>query len=161
VKRILTATERLLVMVAPDQDRMLWSLWAAKEAAFKAWSRTEPDLVFSPASFEVVVDPGSGGATVRRVGTALVLAVRWTQNAHWVHAVASESPGALGASVETISGNESEAVRALAVRALTRAGYPAGGIEDRPPVYRWPGGETPVSLSHDGPYGAVVFSTRP
>ena len=150
-----------MVQVTPEPDRMLWSLWAAKEAAYKAWVRLDPTLVFSPSSFEVILDPVSAGATLRRPGHPEALVVRWSQGPDWVHAVAASGNLRVSAVVRPLSGNESAAVRSLALQALTEAGYPAGTIDGRPPVYRWEGDETPLSLSHDGPYGAVAFPSRP
>jgi phosphopantetheinyl transferase (holo-ACP synthase) len=140
---------------------MLWSLWAAKEAAFKAWVRSSPALVFRPSSFEVVLNPVSGGATVQRAGSSETLKVTWSQGPDWAHATAAATITAPILAVRRLSGDESLAVRALAVQALAEAGYPGGRVEGRPPVYRWAEGEIPVSLSHDGPYGAVVFPSRP
>lgn len=34
-----------------DRSRLLWKLWAAKEAAYKAVKRMRPDVFFSPRSF--------------------------------------------------------------------------------------------------------------
>ena len=34
-----------------------WALWAAKESAYKAIARQEPETVFSPREFEAVLAP--------------------------------------------------------------------------------------------------------
>lgn len=156
---MLTPKERLLVQVSADPDRMLWSLWAAKEAAFKALSREVPDLVFSPSRFEV--DPGVQDASASVSFENRALGVVWLQGPAWVHALASAEPQLCSAVVELWQGrDESRAVRDLALRALREAGFAPGTIEGRPPVYRTVDAELPVSLSHDGPYAAVAFLRR-
>jgi phosphopantetheinyl transferase (holo-ACP synthase) len=162
--RILTPPERVLVENAGEADRVLWSLWAAKEAAYKAWSRTFPGKPFSPATFEVVPEgPWADfltSAEVRHQGDCFPVA--WSHGSDWVHAVAGRDQESLFARVETGTGDESEAVRALAVGCLVAAGWPEGTIEGRPPRYRIAGRESGVdlSLSHDGPYWAVAFRYR-
>jgi hypothetical protein len=152
--RILTAAERLLVAVSPEPDVMLWSLWAAKEAEYKAWSRSRKGL-FSPVSFVVEFSPGLRSARV--VKGEWSLPVRWTRGPDWVHALAAADAGPVTVKVESAEGDPSEAVRALAVRAWSDAGGPSAKVEGRPPRLVWPGGGHDVSLSHDGPYAAVAF----
>jgi len=154
VRRVLTPKERLLVQVSPDPDRMLWSLWAAKEAAFKAVSRVHPGTVFSPSQFEV--HPQRTGAQALVHWQSFSWPVVWTQGPDWVHAVVCDSR--VGSVVERRGEgvDESVAVRELAIRSLAREGL-TGVIEGRPPVFRSEAGEMPVSLSHDGPYVAVAF----
>lgn len=149
--RVLTARERLMVQVSPDPDRMLWSLWAAKEAAFKAFGRHEPDLAFSPVRFEVVPVPQSKLATVT-LGDRQA-PVRWVQGPDWVHAVVAEGPVVDAVERRPEGVEESTHVRDLAVRLAGGRGT----IGDRPPVWRFGVEARPVSLSHDGPYSAVVF----
>lgn len=60
--RVLTAGERSLVAESVDPDRVLWTLWAAKEAAFKAVSKSTGRVpVFVHADFEVEVQDGEEG----------------------------------------------------------------------------------------------------
>lgn len=135
---------------------MLWSLWAAKEATFKAVSREHPGTVFSPVRFEVLPEPGQNSATV--VFRGIHVPVTWVQGPDWVHALAGEDLPGLGSAVEKgdAAEDESLAVRAFAARLLAGAG--AGRVEGRPPLFRLEtGGDIPVSLSHDGPYLAVAF----
>lgn len=70
--RVFTASERARIDAAPDPDRELWTLWAAKEAAFKVVSKilgTPP--VFEHRAFEVRDDPGRPVGAVRYKGTVL------------------------------------------------------------------------------------------
>ena len=154
VRRVLTPRERLLVQVATDPDRMLWSLWAAKEAAFKAWSRDQRGLKFSPSLFEVVPNPTLGSATVTLGNQSLP--VVWEQGPDWVHALAAENPLIVMVRVEKHQGpHESEAVRDLALLVCAELGYAPGTIEETPPLYR-PGVGDPLVISLDGPYSAVA-----
>ncbi|MHB8770731.1 MAG: 4'-phosphopantetheinyl transferase family protein [Syntrophales bacterium] len=54
--RVFTAEERGLIARAADPDRLLWSLWAAKEAAYKAVSGGEPGLCSVPHRYPVHLD---------------------------------------------------------------------------------------------------------
>jgi len=152
--RVLTAPERLLVAVSPEPDAMLWSLWAAKEAAYKAWSRSHSGL-FSPASFVVEFAPGL--LLARVVKGDWSVAVRWTRGPDWVHALAADVPESVVVRVERADGEPSESVRRLAVREFSGVGGPAARVIGKPPRLVWEGGEQAVSLSHDGPYVAVAF----
>lgn len=155
--RILTPTERLLVAVSPDPDFLLWSLWAAKEAAFKAWSRRRQGA-FSPVSFVVEFSPIEGKARV--VKGRWSVPVRWTRGPDWVHALAAGDPGSVVVGVERCESDPSSGARTLALRLLADAGGPPEALVcDRPPVFRRgsEGWELPLSLSHDGPYVAAAF----
>jgi len=158
--RILTPAERLLVGVSPDPDFMLWSLWAAKEAAYKAWAQALGPSGFSPASFTVEFSPGEGVARVVKAG--LAIPIRWTRGADWVHALAAEDPDAVVVSWERSESDPSSTVRRVAERALRQAGGPEAAVQGRPPRFVAGASELDVSLSlsHDGPYVAVAFRWR-
>jgi len=159
VKRVLTPRERLLVQISTDPDRMLWSLWAAKEAAYKALSRTSRGLRFSPAAFEMVPDPQANTFTVTHDGWSIP--VRWDQSPDWVHAVAADGPAMArveaNAQLFHVPSDESASVRALAVRLAAEAGWGPGTIAGQPPVFQGSGSPRLVSLSHDGPYVAACL----
>lgn len=55
--RVFTPEERELIAGAANPDAVLWSLWAAKEAAYKAVSRDNPEVCSIPRRYRVV--PGS------------------------------------------------------------------------------------------------------
>ena len=149
--RILTIHEQALLKTSSDPDRLLWSFWAAKEAAFKVWKRLAPETVFSPSRFEVAAD------AVRYDGNEIP--VRWWYGSQWVHAVAGYDQQTIITKVESLTGEPSQAVRALAVKTMVEEGLPVGLIEGRPPGYFVAGKDAGVclSLSHDGPYLAVAF----
>jgi phosphopantetheine--protein transferase-like protein len=160
LQRVLTPAERLLVTISADPDRMLWSLWAAKEAAYKAWSRDEPGAPFSPVSFEVVPEPRKKNATVRRGDWSIP--VTWQQGPDWVHAVACDGPTLSRVEAHSPATDQSLAVRTLALVLAAEAGWGKGTIEERPPVFRGSDGTVhPVSLSHDGLYGAACVASAP
>ncbi len=53
VNRVLTTVEQHYLSVASDQNNYLWSLWAAKEASYKACQKLNNQLKFSPIQFEL------------------------------------------------------------------------------------------------------------
>jgi phosphopantetheinyl transferase (holo-ACP synthase) len=61
--RVLTVAERTLVVDAKESDALLWSFWAAKEAAYKAVSRGDPSVCSIPRRYHVFLDSGNSGAT--------------------------------------------------------------------------------------------------
>jgi phosphopantetheine--protein transferase-like protein len=63
--RVFTGEERERIQASPLRDRMLWTLWAAKEAAFKVVSKLHgAPPVFRHADFQVMGPPDE---PVRRV----------------------------------------------------------------------------------------------
>lgn len=64
LRRVFTERERNRIADSSDPEVELWTLWAAKEAAFKVVSKEVAELpakppVFSHAGFEVLGPPGS------------------------------------------------------------------------------------------------------
>lgn len=57
LERVFTPEERDLIAGAARPDALLWSLWAAKEAAYKAVSRDNPGVCSIPRRYRVV--PGT------------------------------------------------------------------------------------------------------
>lgn len=66
--RVFTAEERALITGAPSPDALLWALWAAKEAAYKAVSRGDPAVCSIPRQYRVVINGDSGPVDWREVG---------------------------------------------------------------------------------------------
>lgn len=156
LKRVLTPAERLLVQISTDPDRMLWSLWAAKEAGYKALVRAQGALAFSPVEFEVIPEPTRNAATVRRGSWSVP--VRWYQGPDHVHAVAASGPTVILVERRSADLAESSHVRQMALRVALEQGWGPGAIEGLPPVFHpHQGRPRAVSLSHDGPWGAVVY----
>lgn len=145
--------ERAWLADGPDPSRRRWTLWAAKEAAFKALRQRDPGVGFAPRRFRVWLDaPGRTG--VVRLG-AVELGVRVDHGPDWVHALASDTARATW-SLEAVA-DEREARRA--VRHLARAGLPDGvRVErrERIPELHWGGRRAPLSLSHHGRFVACA-----
>jgi phosphopantetheine--protein transferase-like protein len=57
--RVFTAEERALIAGAPRPDALLWALWAAKEAAYKAVSRRHPAVCSIPRQYHVEINRDS------------------------------------------------------------------------------------------------------
>jgi phosphopantetheinyl transferase (holo-ACP synthase) len=161
VSRVCAPEERERVATALD----LWSLFAAKEAAYKALVK----LGFSPgfAHREIRVEPGL--REVRWRGYCLELSV--THDERQVHAVAWSKRGRLPLTKIARAEPEREAARALLCDLVAGAiGCRPGELEVvRDPVAgAWDGFGPPriercgtsiaadVSLSHDGPFVAVA-----
>jgi phosphopantetheinyl transferase (holo-ACP synthase) len=74
--RAFAPAERAALAAAADRHALRWTLWAAKEAAYKAARRRDPAVRFHPRAFVVagdVVTHASGRyrVAVRRAGSAL------------------------------------------------------------------------------------------
>lgn len=176
LKRIFTSAEQERIARSPDPDRAMWRLWSAKEAAFKAWSRYLPDLVFAHSRFEV--DPQDGSVRTPQ-GTCRV---HWREQEDWIHCLAwtGEFPERPCWEVERLDpgvpAHGSEAVRLpslqardLASRLLARIGLPGVELrrEDRtpgragPPVVLLEGRVLEgvlASWSHDGEWVAAAVA---
>lgn len=153
--RVLSPAERALVARDPEPDRALWALWAAKEAGFKAWGRSRPGLVFRPSGWAVQPE-GPAWDRGLLVGNGQVLTLAWSHGGDWVHAWVWDGTSAVLAAQGRWEGDESAGTRLWAVTVLRGEGWPEGGIDGRPPVYRWNAGSADLSLSHDGPYAALA-----
>lgn len=94
--RVFTLEERALIAGARSPDALLWALWAAKEAAYKAASRRDPSACSIPHRYLVILEQGN----VTKDDTHLTgrvttprgeLALRIELTAGWVHAFAAGS----------------------------------------------------------------------
>ena len=166
-ERVFCAAERRALEASPSRHRMHWSLWAAKESAYKARKRLDPETVFSPKEFEVELRPlpATDGVAVGRVvhrGDVFDLEVRLEGAS--VHVVAKSTDEA-GARVlwkaEESLGDPGAAARRLAACAIGPAlGLDPAGLRivGRPPVAtsRDRRIEVGVSLSHHGRFVAFA-----
>lgn len=109
LRRVFTAGERARILAAADPDRMLWTLWAAKEAAFKVARKLCADLPFAHRRLEAWLDePVRGEAAGRATGRVRLhgwpavglewLQVEWRTTRQLVHCVARTGcmPGSEG-----------------------------------------------------------------
>jgi len=56
VHRVLNPHEQRLVFNSGHPDTLLWALWAAKECAYKAVSKSAPDVSSAPRRYPVILD---------------------------------------------------------------------------------------------------------
>ncbi len=180
LQRVLSPSEAGWLAASTRPERDLWVLWSAKEAAYKAWSRVRPGLVFAPSRFEV--DPEAGVV----VGPGLACPVEWDRAPGRLHCLACVAPpgrrpnlawrAELLAAVAPGPGDadgpsslESRCARALAGRLLAEAGFGGAVLrrEERgahrpgPPLVVVQGrvlGNVQVSLSHDGAWVAAAVA---
>ena len=168
--RAFSAREIALIAATEKAHQMRWSLWAAKESAFKALRKLDSRIRFIPRDFAVQLSGGRAEVS-HRLGRFGV----WLDHTdQWVHALASqagEKPGfrldgdSLAAAGSTEEGL-GERVRRLASSAL-------GGLlevtpseieivsVDRVPRCLWRGDPLPydLSLSHDGRFVSCAWES--
>ena len=175
--RVFTVEERTLIAKSTRHDTLLWALWAAKEAAYKAVSRGDPEVCSIPRRYHVILtSEDTLKQSVRLVGKVIMshgeLAIRIDANKELVHAVAAGSESDLGRicwHVDRLNGVEDPSifVRKKIIRTIGRyIGCPAGSLRvvkesagpSAPSVFL--GGQrlTPwISFSHDGRFTAFAF----
>ncbi len=178
--RVFTVDEQALISGATQPDTMLWALWAAKEAAFKAVSRGDPAVCSIPRQYRVFLETeDTSGTNARLAGKVSTprgdLALRVVLTADWVHALAAESEEAIGRLRQRVSPREgtgsgadaSAFAREILLGEIARfLGCDGGDLS----VVKEPGGpgaprvmfrgcllEVEVSLSHDGRFAAFAF----
>lgn len=174
--RVFTAEERDLLAGAARPDALLWALWAAKEAAYKAVSRDDPAVCSIPRQYRVEINGINGDSALFITGKVITprgeLALRILLTADWVHALAAESEAALDrlcGCVEDLdgAGDPSAFVRGGLLREIAHLlGFAAGDLSvvkdpDGPGapgvLFRGRPLATEVSLSHDGRFAAFAF----
>lgn len=169
-ERVFGAAERRALEASPSRHLLHWALWAAKESAYKARKRLDPEMVFSPREFEVELSalPARGGdgiAVGRALHRGLALGVEVRVDGACLHALArsEDEDGRVLWGAGAAEGDPGVAARRLAATAIGRAlGLdPADvGIVRRPPVASFRDGrcEVGVSLSHHGRFVAFAFA---
>lgn len=156
LRKVLTDDERGLVRRAADPDRALWSLWAAKEAAYKA-RRREGAIAFVPRRIRVCP---------RRLSVAIdgrSYSLAWRDGGGWIHCVAHRPCDRIAVAIEPVGsaepGADSLALRALARRLLGMPSLSIRGGGRLPPVTELPG--VALSFSHDGGLVAIAIAQAP
>ena len=85
--RVFSAREIGLLAATDKSHPMRWSLWAAKESAFKALRKLESRVRFVPRDFEVILGDARAEVTHRLARFSV-----WLDHSdQWVHAVASQT----------------------------------------------------------------------
>jgi phosphopantetheinyl transferase (holo-ACP synthase) len=177
-------------MIAGTQspDMLLWALWAAKEAAYKAISGGEPSVCSIPRRYRVLIDSreetgtiGAGhGSEGRLAGRVITprgwMALRVSVTGDYVHAVVAASEAALAEITERVDivdcadgeGGQSAFVRGRLLREIARR--LRCPVEDLAVFKEQPGSDVPrvslrgqplavnISLSHDGRFAAFAFA---
>jgi len=155
LNRVFTPEEQSSILSSPFPDLRLWSCWAAKEAAYKATSKTHPDIPAIPKLYPVVIDaedcedptnfsPKSRGSFFPRLCTGSVLTpggkcwLRIEYHHTYIHCLAfTDVPDNLNfsrhvhylfSSLQNVPSPEAEAVRIAARFHL--AGLLAENFED-------------------------------
>src|SRR5512147_2410613 len=116
--RVFTREERAALASAAQPERLRWSLWAAKEAAYKCLKKLEPATCFSPVRFAVRFETERTGS-VQAGGRRLRVALFAEGDA--LHAIATDAADPELAVLRVVSAlpagasaSASQAVRALA-----------------------------------------------
>ena len=178
--RVFTAGERALIASVPSPDTLLWSLWAAKEAAYKAVSSADPAVCSIPHRYRVVLEAEDATRKIVRLAGKVItprgeLVLVVAVSADWVHALAAGAEEALKRlcrRVKRLEGgkgavNPSAFVRGALLREIAcRLDCPVGDLS----VVKNPDGlgaprvlfrgellAAEVSLSHDGRFAAFAF----
>ena len=172
VDRVCSPGEAGRVRASREPGLLLWSLWAAKEAAYKAVVKLRPGIPFAHRRFVVA----ESLAAVRYEDLQLSLEVE--TNEEWVHAVArtgeDRRPVVSGADGRR-GGPEESGPRPRPRAVAARFDLPRDRLEivrrsnaggrPGPPELLMEGQPTGVdiSLSHDGPFVAfaAIFSGQP
>ena len=187
--RVFTVPEQEMIAGARSPDTLLWSLWAAKEAAYKAVSGADPSVCSIPRRYPVLIDGGEAAGTSAATGSEGCLAgrvvtprgevaLRITVTDDYVHAVAAGSPSILAGIIQRVdcidraeaAGDESAFIRGRLVREIARRlDCPAADLavlkepsgSDAPRVFlRGRPLAADISLSHDGRFAAFVLAFR-
>ena len=186
--RVFTAQEREQIAQAAAPDALLWSFWAAKEAAYKAVSGGDQSLCSIPRCYPVYLDAeasaeafgAAAGADRRLTGRVITprgeMALRITVTDDYVHALAAGSDADFAGIIQRVDrmedggnpGDPSVFVRRQLLAELSRRlGCSIDELTVRndpsgsgaPRVFR---GDRPLSLeisfSHDGRFTAFAFS---
>jgi phosphopantetheinyl transferase (holo-ACP synthase) len=96
LQRVFTMDERCAIQQALDKNRLLWSIWAAKEAAYKAYKKQFPACIFAHRKFALTAETlrmllqaeslaGLQELTGILVCEDLALAIKWQWGKSMVH----------------------------------------------------------------------------
>jgi len=179
--RVFTGYERRLIEDNHDPDRMLWTLWACKETAYKAVVKFHRRISWAPARYKVHIEEAGSRRTVGGVvdtpaGNILVEAGIEGDSVHCIGTSGTLCDlKSIVLDVKRLIRNGSvppdlsKEARALIVECLASHGAggkgsieilrPRGPEGLNPPIVSIDGRIAPIdiSLSHDGMYVACAF----
>jgi len=177
-RRVFNDDELALIAASLQPDTMLWAIWAAKEAAYKAVSRIDASVCSIPKKFPVVLETSSSsmdnvsmkGIAVSPLGNVFV---RISAENGMLHAVAAETTETLARVIAWVKivpacgAEPSEFARKILREEIARRlACPFDDLavlkeNERPwaPYIVCRDVRLPVqiSLSHDGRFAAVAF----
>lgn len=178
--RVFTPGERRMIQAGSDPDRVLWTLWAAKETGYKAVRRFCPAISSAPRRYEVqlsyhVGDIPESGTVHTPCGP---VSARFCITGDYVHCIGAAADGNVDAiiwEIREMPQARSGIDESVFVREMAKGGIAAwlGEMsetieivrpeEDRgltPPLVKIRGNTLPVnfSMSHDGRFAACAFS---
>ncbi len=181
MRRVFTPDERERITHARYPDAMLWSLWAAKEAAYKAVSKSTPGVSSAPGLYGVSYDSAMeemiSGAVSTPCGAVVITSF---VNRDYIHCIGvAESPVGIrnvawGVEQITTEGMLTADYESLRVREAAKKRlatylhvepteidvwrFPASSGLGPPLVYcRGSRAEIDITLSHDGRFVAYAF----
>ncbi len=187
MQRVFTPSERDRIAGSQNPDGEIWTLWSAKETAYKVLSKSSPSLSSAPGVFSVTLSHPHPSQPPLEELSGLVtgpsgrVAVRIYRTNEYVHCVGTDGETVPGRKIiaqvirladgteASLSPDQSRLTREAAVRGLSSyLDLPAEEIEIRrikkdrelgPPVVYVRGYKTDwdISLSHDGAFGAFAF----
>lgn len=170
LNRVFRKEEQDHIFASDDPRKTLWTFWALKESAYKAWKRKHPKMIFSPKSMKVDfvknkiihhtygrltyrVDDGNGDWVAVYVFKPRI--EKCSRLLHWIGEVSRLSRG---------SYNSSAAARTLVTEKMSDLwSQPQESIEvtrELPPVVKAKntGEIQPVSLSHHGRFVSAFIA---
>ncbi len=173
IERIAASEEQMLILQADDQHLMLWTIWAIKEASYKAMQKAATEVRFIPNTF-VCHRMQSQVDVWRCCHKDLQCEAKVTVSGAFVHAVAvlvvkeaSWNSVCSQLSDLPVGSDASQAVRQLALGLLTAKGHPGcnitrawkNGRQLPPQVFLadQPLQSCDISLSHDGRFVAAAL----
>lgn len=177
-RRVFNPEELSLIANSDRPDTILWALWAAKEAAYKAISRGDPSVCSIPRKYQVIIEtgaqPASSAPLQGRVTTPLgELPVQIFIEAEMVHVIATGTVDDLTRIVSRVEqmdaerADSSEFAREILLEEIARHlcchadDLSVAKEKRRPwaPFISFRGSRLPaeISLSHDGRFVAFAF----
>ncbi|MDO9558649.1 MAG: 4'-phosphopantetheinyl transferase superfamily protein [Syntrophales bacterium] len=97
LQRVFTSPEREIIAAAGDPDAMMWTLWAAKETAYKVVRKIDPLAASTPRLYPVVLSPGDHGPT--RSGMVYTpqvqVVIRVSVAGEYLHCIGATTPDIL------------------------------------------------------------------
>jgi hypothetical protein len=94
LQRVFTGPERERIVAAGDPDAVMWTLWAAKETAYKVVRKIDPSNASTPRLYPVILFPGDHGPI--RSGMVYTpqgpVVIRVSVAGEYLHCIGATSP---------------------------------------------------------------------